>query len=138
MSYTKTTWLTGDTITAEKLNNIETGIKNNDDNAKIFIVNLETQDMQNYTADRTFEQLVQAFNNGYYILARIGNVVTNALPNTSSGEVHRFTFSSMAIVDTFNPPQLAYAVGTIDLEGPRLQTLNFFKLTPISEDNEIA
>jgi len=55
MSYTKTTWSTGDTITAEKLNNIETGIKNNDDNAKIFIVNLETQDMQNYTADRTFE-----------------------------------------------------------------------------------
>ncbi len=138
MSYTKTTWSTGDTITAEKLNNIETGIKNNDDNAKIFIVNLETQDMQNYTADRTFEQLLQAYNNGYNILAKIGNIITNALPSTSPNGVYSFTFSSTAIVDFFNPPQLAYAAGTIDSKGPRLQTLNFFKLTPISEDNEIA
>ena len=28
MSYTKTTWQTGDTVTAEKLNNIEGGIEN--------------------------------------------------------------------------------------------------------------
>lgn len=30
MAYTKTTWADGDVITATKLNNAETGIKNND------------------------------------------------------------------------------------------------------------
>ena len=137
MSYTKTTWSTGDTITAEKLNNIETGIKNNDDNAKIFIVNIESPDLQNFTADHTFEQLLQAYNNGYNILAKIGDVVTNALPHTSNNEITGFDFKSTTILDFSNSPQLAYAIGIINTEGPLLQYLNFFELTPIQNESSL-
>lgn len=41
MSYTKNTWVTGDTITADKMNNIEKGIGNNDQNVSKVLVEFE-------------------------------------------------------------------------------------------------
>lgn len=53
MSYTPNTWQTGDTVTAEKLNNIESGIVNND----IFIIHLTptSQDMSGTMAETPAE-----------------------------------------------------------------------------------
>ena len=43
MSYIKTTWNKGDTITADKLNNIENGIETNETaiGNSVFIVNID-------------------------------------------------------------------------------------------------
>ena len=40
MAYVKTEWQDGDTITANRLNNIEDGIKDLDDNSGVLIVNM--------------------------------------------------------------------------------------------------
>ena len=70
MSYQKTTWSTGDTITAEKLNNIETGIKNNDDNAKIFITEItavfdpQSGTISEATLGNTWQEIYDAMKTG--------------------------------------------------------------------------
>ena len=58
MSYTKTTWQTGDTVTAEKLNNIENGIEDiyTDDNP-IFVV---IEDADTSTLSKTYAEIVSA------------------------------------------------------------------------------
>ena len=48
MSYNKTTWATGDIVTADKLNNIENGIANNN----IYIVSI-TSNIEDSTGDET-------------------------------------------------------------------------------------
>ena len=66
MSYTPTNWQTGDTVTAEKLNNMETGIENA---ANAFIVTL-TPTALDYsgTMDKTTAEITAAFNAGQRIL----------------------------------------------------------------------
>lgn len=54
MSYTKTTWSDGDVITAEKLNNIESGIES----AGIFIVNANEG-----VLNKTWQEIYNALNN---------------------------------------------------------------------------
>ena len=70
MSYTKTTWQTGDTITAEKLNNIEGGIKANetaisqiDAGGGDFIIAV-TESGGSYTADKTIAEINAAKESG--------------------------------------------------------------------------
>lgn len=60
MSYEKTTWVTGDTITAEKLNKIESGIENN----SIMIVRsiLSTQNYS-WVLDKTWQEMYDFTNN---------------------------------------------------------------------------
>lgn len=43
MAYSKNTWVTGDTITADKMNNIESGVKNNDTTMQLL-----TENFNNY------------------------------------------------------------------------------------------
>ena len=66
MSYEKQTWTTGDTITAEKLNHMENGIKNYSNVEVIQVVNnsvlLTYADMP---------KLLESFNNGKIILLRV-------------------------------------------------------------------
>lgn len=52
MSYTPTQWVTGDTVTAERLNNMENGIVAND----YFVVNL-SRNGQTYSVDKTASQI---------------------------------------------------------------------------------
>lgn len=59
MSYTPTDWKTGDVITADKLNNIEGGIADNN----MFYVNIQEND-GNYTADKTVQQVLSAHESG--------------------------------------------------------------------------
>ena len=58
MAYTPTNWKNGDTITAEKLNHAEEGIKNA---FSPYVVTFETSDLQNFTCDRTFEEIESAY-----------------------------------------------------------------------------
>jgi hypothetical protein len=69
MSYTPTEWQTGDTITAEKLNNMEQGIENA---SKSFIVTL-TPTAQDFsgTMDKTVAEINAAYEAGKDILFRV-------------------------------------------------------------------
>lgn len=60
MSYTKTTWATGDVVTATKLNNIETCL---DAIGNRFIVTLTISDNTG-TGDKTWNEILAAFNAG--------------------------------------------------------------------------
>ena len=79
MSYTKTTWQNGDIITAQKLNNIEEGVKTSSENSSIFIIEVE----QNYNSDlgsydlisnTTFNDMLEAKNNGKLLVLNLLNM----------------------------------------------------------------
>ena len=69
MSYTPTQWQTGDTITAEKLNNMESGIENANEP---FIVTL-TPTAQDYSGvmDKTVAEIDAAYRMGQKIVFRV-------------------------------------------------------------------
>ena len=63
MSYTKNTWETGDVITAEKLNNLETGVANHD----VFTVSIVDDD-GSYHTDKTVSEIMDAFTAGQKVI----------------------------------------------------------------------
>ena len=77
MSYTPTEWATGDTVTAEKLNKIEQGVKNAS-GAKIEFVTL-TYSSGAYHGSKTVSEMVSALNSGtQFVLQISGNVYTSS------------------------------------------------------------
>ena len=78
MSYEKHTWETGETITAEKLNNLEDGVSGN--NSDLFmLVNAETVDNNTLTAiDKTFDEIANFIINGGIAMMRLVNKNPNA------------------------------------------------------------
>lgn len=65
MSYNKTTWANGDVITAEKLNNIETGVEGANNP---LIVNVTWDDEEEKgVADKTFGEIRTALENGQLV-----------------------------------------------------------------------
>lgn len=70
MSYTPTNWQTGDTITAEKLNKIESGIED-----AVMVVNVTQQSGVGYVADKTTAEIAEAFNDSRAVFAKTGTVL---------------------------------------------------------------
>lgn len=74
MSYTETTWKKGDAITAEKLNNIEGGIKANENAISQGGTSLMTvtytydSEMNRCTTQATFGEVLEAFENGVTVM----------------------------------------------------------------------
>lgn len=74
MSYEKTNWQVGDTITAEKLNNIEGGIKANEEaisqGGTSLMTVTYTYDSETalYTTQATFGEVLEAFENGVTVM----------------------------------------------------------------------
>lgn len=99
MSYTETTWKKGDAITAEKLNNIEGGIKANEtaigqvdtsggDN--VFIVNIDAEDNSGTitaTADKTRQEMSAAVEADKPIIIRLTHSYSTPQPST----IHEMT-----------------------------------------------
>lgn len=87
MSYTPTEWVTGDTITAEKLNKMESGIASAGGGGA-FIVNMDAQTL---ALNKTWQEICDAMANGQptYILGvnPMGAVCTPVLLafNTGAG-----------------------------------------------------
>ena len=69
MSYTPTQWQTGDTITAEKLNNMESGIENVN-NPFIVTLTPTAQDFSG-TMDKTVAEINEAYTAGQKIVFRV-------------------------------------------------------------------
>ncbi len=70
MSYEPTTWETGDTITANKLNKMENGIADANDLAPLLVtVTVTTEDNTTYhTANKTFNEVNTAFSAGRMVV----------------------------------------------------------------------
>lgn len=65
MSYTKTTWATGDVVSSEKLNHLEQGVYDASNGTFIITVTPDTEaDGGSCTADKTFAEVLDAYNNG--------------------------------------------------------------------------
>lgn len=76
MSYTPTEWKTGDTITAEKLNNMESGIAGAGDGNTMVFEFSATADSENpgsyiLTTDCTPQDVASAYNSGKVCFARL-------------------------------------------------------------------
>lgn len=71
MSYSKTTWKTGDTITAQLLNHAEDGIAANDAAIASALTALQvkiTYADNAFTADKTYSEMLTAFNAGIPVM----------------------------------------------------------------------
>lgn len=81
MAYNKTTWQNGDTITAEKLNNIESGIEETSSSEKLMKIDIEiTYGAEaQVTVSKTFSELKSLMTeNTVQIPAIISEKITNA------------------------------------------------------------
>lgn len=71
MSYNKYTWQTGETITAEKLNNLEEGVQEAlEGDSSVFYVDFATSDGQEWTANKTYAEIMDAYNGGSFLVGR--------------------------------------------------------------------
>ena len=69
MSYNKTTWSAGDTITAEKLNKMEDGIASGGSGStELYLIGI-TQDNDTLTMDKTWKEIYDAADDGKYPIA---------------------------------------------------------------------
>ena len=65
MAYTPTQWETGDTITAEKLNKIESGIEGATNDGGVLLINVvHDEDTGITTLDKTWKEIHDAFIQG--------------------------------------------------------------------------
>lgn len=65
MSYTKTTWASGDVVSSEKLNHIEQGVYDASNGTLIINVTPDAEANDgSCTADKTLAEILDAYNNG--------------------------------------------------------------------------
>lgn len=90
MSYIPTEWKTGDVITADKLNNMESGIANGGSGGSTAIIATITpapdDELYEYKCDKTFDELVQALEGGKQVYFKLPNSTT-LIGVTSFGEL---------------------------------------------------
>ena len=85
MSYIKTTWETGDVITAEKLNKMEDGIESAGGDDSVFIVNIDAEDSGGTitaTADKTRQEMSAAVEAEKPIIIRLTRNYSTPQPST--------------------------------------------------------
>ena len=130
MSYTPTTWATGDTVTSAKLNNMETGIAD----LNLVIVNFEMQSGNTAIMDKTIPEICTAFNSGkrIYLYGEV-NGTTFKLPVIEifeAGNITDFVAFGLAPYDmTF---LLGVVIGDVGSEGQTGINVHFYTLTPMS------
>ena len=94
MSYTKQTWVTGDTITAEKLNHIEDGVA---DSGSVFNINV-TEEGTTWTMNKTWNEIKNAFLSGKMLVVSLPNGIDEKY--TTVVEIRTQVNDSQYYVDT--------------------------------------
>lgn len=94
MSYSPTTWESGDTITSAKLNKMERGIANAGGGSSVVVVGIEvanTEGGTTVTVDKTFAEMKTAHEGGAIMLCNIEihDNVSNLYGNTLSFMLYR-------------------------------------------------
>lgn len=97
MSYTPTEWKTGDVITAEKLNNMESEIVD----ARVMVVTISGRP-GSFTADKTVTEIMTFLDKGGYVIAKspVSGSTTYALLNNTISldeETATITFYDISI-----------------------------------------
>lgn len=116
MAYNKTTWATGDTITAEKLNNNETGTKTGADFADMFFIVNFTWEDNDLTADKTFAEILTAFSAGKKILFIESETVSIAIADYNGADVIRFTGTRVGLAVSATPGYKTVQYSAISIE----------------------
>ena len=73
MSYTKTTWVNGDTITAEKLNNMENGIANAGGTLIVGVTVTVEDELEAASMDKTWQEIHDALAAGLRVIVIYSN-----------------------------------------------------------------
>ena len=133
MSYTPTTWAAGDTVTATKLNNMETGIANA---ANPFVVML-TPTALDYSGsmDRTVADIYAAYQAGKEIIFRIYSSLREFTDvKVSSVYKDEFTYPSFnAYIIVENLGVLIFAATMATDDGTKsTYSTQIYSLTPAS------
>lgn len=93
MAYTPTSWTTGDTITATKLNKMEQGIANA---GSALIVTLSTQSENTWVMDKTYAEIYEAYKSGIPCYVKLTESSDSAIDSQ-----YRFTDRLEPIVAVF-------------------------------------
>ena len=139
MSYTPTNWQTGDTITAEKLNNMESGIENA--NEPFVITLTPTAEDFSGTMDKTPQEIYNAYKANRQIRAKIlgiyGAEYTDLWAFMTSAVLHDYPTPEQSSVSVnfefvllFGEEYLLVSVSTSSLASVYFTTA--FPLTPMS------
>lgn len=73
MSYEPTVWNNGDIITAEKLNKLENGVANGDNDDEAFIITQTDSNNNQLYVDKTLEEILQAIDDNKKLVYRFVN-----------------------------------------------------------------
>ena len=93
MAYEKQTWTTGETITQEKLNHMEDGIaeaNGKSTSANILIVTFTIDGSRTFYCDKTYEEILNAINNGDIVIGRYSNYGCLQVYKQMNGATQKF------------------------------------------------
>ena len=129
MSYTPTNWQTGDTVTAEKLNNMESGIEAAKSS---FIIQL-TPTAQDFSGvmDKTGDEIYAAYQAGRIIEGHIGALGTHfvftAFSETNDGQSVDGVYASAFVLYSEETDMLIQVI-----TGARSDTNYYTKIFPLT------
>lgn len=114
MAYVKTTWETGDVITAEKLNNMESGIETAD--GQSFILHVEYDETETYLVlDKTWTEIATALGSGKrVVLANAGDAYVQQIAIMAIHEVNNYNVYFIAAGDQGAPSLVQYTTDSVD------------------------
>ena len=104
MSYTKQTWNTGDTITADKLNHMEDGIMESGESGA-FIINV-IDDGATWTLDKTWQEIYDAHSSGVVCVIKY----TSEEP----GNIRQISYSVSVVDGQLYTGYTSFVVGVYD------------------------
>lgn len=135
MSYTPTQWATGDTVTAERLNKMESGIELAND---AFVVTL-TPTAQDFSGvmDKTVGEIFEAYQNGARILfslvAGVGTHYDIELTNVNTNANSLYpSFNATLTIETPTDGLIFAYTGLTDNVSKNTYSTKIFPLTPMS------
>ena len=139
MSYTPTQWQTGDTITAQALNNMESGIENANEP---FIVTLTpTSEDFSGTMDKTPQEIYNAYKANRQICAKILGIYSDEYTDLwafmTSAVLREYTIPSGSYVEARFEFVLEYGENTFLVQAEtsaygNVYSTKIFPLTPMS------
>ena len=128
MTYTPTTWATGDVVSSEKLNKMETGIESADNG--LFVVTISYKS-GNFSSDKTYEEIKSAWEGGKTPVCLLPAVTSNVFSMTNFGSgsgqyTTPFKFMCFSLTTSNNTTTLYNGIVTIASDNSVDLTDNYY------------